>query len=367
MRIGLDLRLTYYTHGGIAKYMRRLAAHAPGIASAHAHLHFYRRGHAETLSPRAQKVECWTPAHHRLETSALSVELMPHQLDLFHSPDFIPPRWGCRRAVITVHDLAFLHYPQFLTDDSRRYYHAQIGYAVRRAHAIIAVSHATRDDLINLLAAPPGKIAVIHEGVDREFRPMPAEAVKAALAQWRLSAGYLLFVGTFEPRKNVPGLLRAYARLRERCPDAPLLVLVGNRGWLFDEAMDCVRDLRLDPHVRFFENLPSAELPAVYNGACALVLPSHYEGFGFPVLEAMACGVPTVVANRSALPEIAGEAALAANPDDADELADAMQRASSDSALRAELREKGMQRARLFTWEKAARETVKLYEQTLRS
>jgi glycosyltransferase involved in cell wall biosynthesis len=362
MRIGLDVRLTYYTHGGIAKYMRQLAVQVPLLDSGPSHVHFYRRAAPVTFSRRAQRVECWTPAHHPWETFALGVELAPHRLDVFHSPDFIPPRWGYRRSVVTVHDLAFLHYPQFLTEESRAYYNAQIRYAVRRADAIAAVSEATKSDLVNLLGVSPDKITVTHEGVDPEFQPLSEAATQAVLAQLRLSPGYLLFVGTFEPRKNVPGLLHAYARLRAQRPDAPLLVLVGNRGWLFAEAMRLARELGLEQHLRFFENFPDADLPAIYNGAGVTVLPSHYEGFGFPVLEAMACGVPAVVANRSALPEVAGEAALTVNPDDAEELACAIGRALEDSALRADLRQKGLERARQFSWPRTARETLALYK-----
>ncbi len=365
MRLGLDVRLTYYTRGGIAKYAARLAAHLPELAPEHAHFHFYRRGHAAAFSPRARRVNCWTPAHHPLETWTLAGEALPYRLALLHSPDFIPPRGGARRHVITVHDLAFLRYPEFLTVDSRRYYNAQIADAVRRAHAISADSHATAADLAEFLRVPAEKITVIHLGLDPEYRPRPAGAVRAALAQYALTPGYVLFVGTFEPRKNVPGLLRAYAGLRAQRPDAPPLVLAGLRGWLFEATVDLVRDLKLDAHVRFLEDFPAAQLPELYAGAGVLTLPSHYEGFGFPVLEAMGCETPVVIANRSSLPEIAGDAALQVDPDDAEALAHALERALSDSALRADLIQRGRANITRFTWAAAARATLALYERVL--
>lgn len=365
MRLGLDVRLTYYTRGGIAKYAARLAAELPRLAPEHAHVHFYRRGHTEVFSAQAQRVDCWTPAHHRLETLALGVEAWPRRLDLLHSPDFIPPRFGARRSVITVHDLAFLRYPQFLTAESRRYYNDQIRYAVRRAHAIAADSGATRDDLVERLGAPAEKITVIHLGLDPDFRPSPQPAVAAALAGRGLTPGYVLFVGTLEPRKNVPGLLRAYARLRAAAPDAPPLVLAGWRGWLFDETLGLAARLNLTPHVRWLEDFPPAQLPALYSGAGVCVLPSHYEGFGFPVLEAMGCEVPVVIADRSSLPEIAGEAALKVDPDDAEALAAALRRALEDNALRADLIRRGRENIARFTWEKTARETLALYRRVL--
>jgi len=365
MQIGLDVRLTYYTHGGIANYVRRLAADLPARDSEHRYTHLYHRGHTETFSPLARRVDCWTPAHHWLESMALSVEVSRHRLDLLHSPDFIPPLWGYRRSVITVHDLTFLSHPEFLTDMSRRYYNRQIHTAVKLADAISADSHATKADLVNLLSVIPEKITVIHLGLDEAFHLLPADEVAATLTRLGLAPGYMLFVGTFEPRKNVPGLFAGYFRLRKLLPDAPPLVLVGHRGWLFDATASLMKDLGLEQHVRFFENLPAADLPAVYNGASLFLLPSHYEGFGFPVLEAMGCGVPTIISNRASLPEIGGEAVLQVDPDDPDALAEALRRALTDSGLRETMRAKGLEQVKHFTWDKTVQATLALYNWVL--
>jgi len=367
-RPGLAVRLTYYTAGGIAKYIRRLAAALPALAPRYDHYHFYRRGHNIMYSSQARRVDCFTPAHHPAERLALAAEVAPYRLDLLHSPDFIPPQTGCRRSVITVHDLTFLLYPQFLTPGSRRYYNDQIAWAVRRATAISADSAATQADLIRLLQVPPEKITVIHLGLDPEFAPASAgdaAADAARLAELGLSPGYLLFVGTFEPRKNVAGLLQAYACLRQQRPDSPPLVLVGRSGWLFEETLRRIQDLKLETAVRRLEDAPDTHLPALYRGAAALVLPSHYEGFGFPVLEAMGCGTPAVIADRASLPEIAGDAALQVDPDDHEALAAAIGRVLDDSSLRAELVRRGLDRARAFTWERTARQTLDLYERVL--
>ncbi len=365
-RLGLDARLTYYSAGGIAKYIRNLAAALPALAPERAHVHFYRRKQAETFSPAARRVDCWTPAHHRLERWALAAEILPHGLDLLHSPDFIPPAAGYRRSVITVHDLTFLRYPEFLTVEARRYYNSQIGWAVRRAAAIAADSQATKVDLMELLGVPGDKVTVIPLGLDPEFRPdAPEGADVATLGRLGLARGYVLFVGTFEPRKNVKGLLRAFAQWRSEVPEAPPLVLVGRAGWLFDETLAEITRLGLEAHVRRLEELPAADLPAVYRGAGVLVLPSHYEGFGFPVLEAMGCGTPVICSNRASLPEIAGDAAVMVDPDDERALADALGRVLGDTTLRAELAARGLVRAQLYTWERTARETLALYERVL--
>lgn len=361
MRLGLDTRLTYYTQGGIARYIQALATHLPALAASHTHFHLYRRGHDQNFSAQARRIDCWTPAHHRFEGVALGLEIARLGLDLLHSPDFIPPRWGYRRSIITVHDLAFWRYPQFLTPESRRYYNGQIEWAVNQARAISADSQATKDDLVNLLQVPPDKVTVVHLGHDTRFSLLPDERVRPVLARLGLTPGYILCVGTFEPRKNVPGLMQAYARLTE----APPLVLVGHKGWLFGDTLKLIHDLKLERRVQFFENLPAADLPAVYNGAGVFALPSHYEGFGFPVLEAMGCGVPCVIANRASLPEIAGDAALAVDPDDAEALAQALTQALSDTVLRETLRRQGLERVKAFTWEQTARATLALYNRVL--
>ena len=232
------MRLAFYTSGGISRYVRHLAAALPAHDTSFDYTHFYHRRDTKSFSPIARRVSCWTPAHHRLERLALAAEIMPYGLDLLHSPDFIPPLGGYRRSIITVHDLTFLLYPEFLTAESRRYYNDQIRWAVRRCDAISADSQSTKADLTRLLNVPPEKITVIHLGLEPAFCPdEPANTAsgseRRAPAATEVLPGYLLFVGTFEPRKNIPGLLRAYAAFRRRWPEAPDLVLAGRQGWLF--------------------------------------------------------------------------------------------------------------------------------------
>jgi glycosyltransferase involved in cell wall biosynthesis len=371
MDIALDARLVYYRrYSGIGQYIVHLAEQLPGLDPDRRYTILYSRKDRRPLHhPTARRQALWTPSHHRLEQLALPLELARLRLDLLHSPDFIPPFAGNFRRVITVHDLNFLYYPQYLTTESRRYYNDQIERAVRIADHILADSHATRLDLIKLLHVPDEKIAVVWLAPNVEvYRVLEADEIAAARERLKLTESFILFAGTLEPRKNVAGLLRAYRLLldRVRVNDVnPDLILAGSRGWLFDETRALIAELHLTDRVRWIDSPPDADLVALYNLAAVFVLPSHYEGFGLTVLEAMACGTPAIISDRGSLPEIAGGAALEIDPDDPAELADAIERVLKDSALQHDLRHQGLKRVKEFSWERCARETLAVYHRVL--
>jgi glycosyltransferase involved in cell wall biosynthesis len=237
--------------------------------------------------------------------------------------------------------------------------------AVRRADHILADSHATQADLVALLNVPPERVTTVHLAADSAFRPLPEEETRRILAQYSLQPGYLLFVGTLEPRKNVPGLLQAYRSLFERRVTTAPLVLVGSKGWLYDEIFQRVAELGLTKQVRFIHDASDADLPGLYNGASVLAIPSFYEGFGLPALEALSCGTPAVAANRASLPEVVGEAGLLVDPDDPEDIAQALARVLTDEPLRLRLRQLGLAQAARFTWERTARETLAVYQTVL--
>ena len=359
--IGIDARLTYYHGGGISTYIRRLVPALESLDRQNRYTVLHSRKTAETLVDRFGYARLWTPSHHRLEKYALSIELARHNLDILHSPDFIPPLRGARRHIITVHDLNFLHYPQFLTEESRRYYNNQIERAVRQADHILADSEATRNDLVTMLQVPSSKITVHMLGVDESFRPLDPETLTAHRQQLELPETFLLFVGTFEPRKNIIGLLEAYQLLLDQMPDAPPLVLAGFRGWLFDETMQRIEQMNLSKRIIWRENIPQALLPSLYNLATALVTPSFYEGFGFPALEAMACGTVPIVSNRSSLPEVVGDVGLQVDPENTTALAAAVQKALTDTVWLKSQRVAGLKRAAMFTWENTAKIVLSVY------
>ncbi len=362
--IGIDARLTYYRTGGISTYIVRLIEALERLDFEHQYVVFHSRKARESRVKRFKRADLWTPCHHRIERLALSVELARYGLDLLHSPDFIPPIRGARRHVITVHDLNFFYYPQYLTAESRRYYSDQIGAAVQQADHILADSEATKRDMIAMLNVPAEKITVHMLGVDENFKPSSLNEIARVRQSLDLPPEYLLYVGTFEPRKNIAGLIDAYAQLP---PDAPTLLLAGNRGWLFDETMDRIKHMNLGNRVIWRENIPQADLPALYSGASLLITPSFYEGFGLPALEAMACGTIPIVSNRGSLPEVVGEVGLQVDPDDPSDIARAITHALSDTAWRKHQREAGLRRAATFQWDNTARIVLSVYDAVLSS
>jgi glycosyltransferase involved in cell wall biosynthesis len=369
MRIAIDGRIAYYSSGGLRRYVVLLLQALAGLDSETDYLVLHSRKQRSPRMPGAnfRPVRCWTPSHHPLERWAMALEVARLRPELLHSPDFIPPAFGYRRSVVTVQDLSFLRYPHFLTAQSRRYYNRQIRWAVARTDHILAISKATQRDLCSLLGVDPRKITVAYLAADPELRPPAPEEVKQLIATYGLEQGYLLFVGTLEPRKNLPGLLEAYRALLDRGGVDPPLVLAGRVGWLHQEVLDCVQRLRLEKHVRVLNQVADADLAALYAGAGVLALPSFYEGFGLPALEAMACGTPVVAARRGALPEVVGDSGLLVEPDDTEGMASALEKALLDRRLRARLRQSGMKQASRFTWDRTAAKTLEVYRSVVAS
>lgn len=364
MHIGIDARLPYYQMGGISQYTVYLIQALAALAGENQYTIFHHRRDGRTYAPSApnfQRKNLWTPCHHRLERWTLAAELLPHRLDVLHSPDFIPPAAWPRRRIITVHDLNFLHYPQFLTAASRRYYNEQIEWAADTADHISADSEATRQDLINMLDVPPDKVTTIPLAANPLYgQPFAETAVAATLSEFNLPPGFILAVGTLEPRKNYPMLIQAYARLRRRGVDVPL-VLVGGKGWLYDEIFAEIESLGLSEYVCHLTNIFDEKLAHLYRGAGVLVTPSHYEGFGLPALEAMHSGCPVIVSNRASLPEIVGRQGMMLDADDVDAWVDGIKRVLTDEDLREKMVIDGRTQAQTFSWEKTAKMTVELY------
>jgi glycosyltransferase involved in cell wall biosynthesis len=266
---------------------------------------------------------------------------------------------GCAQ-VLTVHDCSFVRNPTWFRWERAQYHRMAVRRSVRLAAQVIAVSQFTADDLIDWLGITPDRVHVIHNGVDPRFRPPTQEAVDAVRTKYGLPDRFFLFVGTLEPRKNLPRLLAAHqAATHEGMEDA--LVVAGRFGWKLPMQQLFGEEAGHAGRVCLLDHVPNEDLPALYGAARAFVWPSLFEGFGLPVLEAMACGAAVLTSNTTALPEIAGDAAWLVNPEDEDEMAAALLRLSHDDELLSRLRAKGPARAAKFTWEAAARATVRVY------
>ncbi len=290
--------------------------------------------------------------------------LARHGVDVLHSTHHdLPLRVPARvRRVVTVHDVTFLIMPGRYPPLRRWYMRVITTLAARVADAIIAPSHTVRRDVLERLRVGPERVAVVYEAAGERFRPAPDDAVAQTLRREGLAAHpYVLSVGSLEPGKNRARLIAAIHALRSRGSQARL-VIVGQPAWGYERDFALVRRLGLEDRVRFLDYVPAADLPALYTGARVFAFPSLYEGFGLPVLEAMACGTPVVTSNVSATAEVAGDAALLVDPRDVEAIADAIERVLDDERLAADLRARGLRRAADFSWDRAARETLAVYE-----
>lgn len=367
MRIAIDYTAAVRQRAGIGRYTRELIGTLFRLEEA-------REAHHYTLFAAAGRrpvsVGEFPPAVRRRflpindEWAArlwhrarlpVPVETFTGPIDLFYSPDFVlPPTRRRTRTLLTVHDLSFLRYPDHFVPKLVRYLSRVVPESVARADRVLADSCATRADLVELLGTPPEKVEVLYSGVEARFQPEkePGEAERLR-ARYGLDRPYVLSVGTLQPRKNYVRLIRAFARLPA---SGVVLVIAGARGWLYEEVLEEAERHR--ERVRVLGFVEEEDLPALYRGAALFVFPSLYEGFGLPVLEAMACGVPVVCSNASSLPEVAGDAALLVDPQDEEGLREAMERALGDEALRREMTARGLVRAARFTWEQAARQLL---------
>jgi glycosyltransferase involved in cell wall biosynthesis len=306
------------------------------------------------------------PARRLWTHGRLAWEIRRHAPDCLFVPAHVLPLSLvlARRpaGVVTVHDLGHRAYPDAHTFRQRLYLEWGTRGSVALAARVIAVSRATASDLQRAYAAPAGKVQVIHEAASP---PTPAtpQAMDAVRARYGLSRPYALYVGTIQPRKNLARLIAAYGRLHRDAPVGWDLVLAGGRGWLSESLYRQADGLGLAGAIHFPGYVPEAELPALLGGARFFCYPSLYEGFGLPVLEAQQMGVPVMTANNSALPEVAGDAALLVDPTDVDAIADAMLRLSQDEALRQQLIAAGYENVKRFSWEKAARQTLAVLEE----
>ncbi len=288
----------------------------------------------------------------------LSAEMAYSPPGALFVPSHVVPLRHPRRTVVTIHDLGYLFYPQAHTRTSRFYLHLSTIFSVRAASRVIAISEATRRDLIAYYRVPPRKIRVVYHGRDPIFAPVNDKAkIEEAKARYGLHSTYCIHVGTLQPRKNLEMLVRAWDRLRNVMEQPPQLLLAGKHGWLYDPLVTSIDEHGLDDYIIVADYVAREDLPSLYSGALAMVFPSLYEGFGLPPLEAMSCGAPVIASTASSIPEVVGDAGILLDPSDTRAWFRTVQHLTQDPQLRQELSRNGLQRASQFTWDRCARET----------
>jgi glycosyltransferase involved in cell wall biosynthesis len=298
----------------------------------------------------------------------LVAELHRRPVDLLHVQYTAPPFAPCP-VVATIHDLSFEHLPHTFKRRSRMQLRLTVRRTARAATHIIASSDYSRRDIIETYKIEPRRVSTTPLAAPAHFAPVTDEReLKRVRSLYAIEGDYILAVGSIQPRKNLARLIAAYAGLRRTRPQdkLPRLVLVGKRAWLFEETLRSIEEHAVTNDIIFTGYVPEADLPALYTGALCFVYPSYFEGFGLPPLEAMQCGAPVIAGNRTSLPEVVGDAGLLVDPFDEGAISSAIARMIDDAELRAELRRKGLERARTFNWRETARLTLQVYERAAR-
>lgn len=299
----------------------------------------------------------------------LPFELWNDSQDVYFFPTSVLPLvYQTANSAVTIHDVAFLFYPECFSPMLRFWLKIATKIGVARAKKVIAVSESTRQDLLIYYNVAPEKVIVVHHGVHEMFRVLadngPVPAIQTAKQRYGITGKYILCIGTLQQRKNIPRLLHAFHVLKQTYHIPHRLVLIGQRSADLPESeiFSTIDRFVLENDVVWTGYVPQHEMPALLNGAEIFVLPSLYEGFGMPLLEAMACGVPVVCSNTSSFPEVVGEAGVMFDPYDVKSMITAIYQILRNNELRRDLREKGLQRVRAFTWERCARKTLDILE-----
>lgn len=369
-KIGLDLRFWRSGTGGLGRYSRNLLSELLKIDPANQYTAIITPADEAEFSlqaPNLRSLVVDVPHFSPREQTQLNKILTAQKFDLVHFANFNHPIFYRRPFVVTVHDLIMHLYPSGAQKSSplRQLAYKAVMNDCRRAAKIIVPSQATRDDLVRMLKFPYHKIVITPEGSEAQFRPIAKNQIEKTRAKLGVPAQYLLFVSRWEKYKGLPALIEAYQRLNGQYPELGL-VICGKPDKQNPEVADLVlRAQQTHPKIITPGFISDEDLAALYAGAAAYIHPSWYEGFGIMILEAFAAGAPVITSNNSSLPEVVGQAGLLIDPHNTDELTEAIRKVLSDPKLADELRQKGFQRVKQFSWRAMAEQTLKIYDQVL--
>ncbi|MFC1959440.1 glycosyltransferase family 4 protein [Chloroflexota bacterium] len=365
MRIGIDLSITKINQAGTGIYAASIYSALQALDTAHTFVPFIINRERAMGQPKTLVSRIGTLYQDLIWGQALvPFQAARHKVDLLHIPTGLAPLVKNCPTVLSIMDVSVLKMPQYFPAWQRTYARVVLPRSARQAKAILTISEFSKKEIVEWLQVPPERVAVTYLSVSPKFCEIDDVVAKELLAPYHLESPFILTVGTLEPRKNITGLLKAFATLKKNgCTHQ--LVHVGSKGWLYDDILELVHELNLVNDVHFLGRQPLDTLVAFYNQADVFVYPSLYEGFGLPVLEAMNCGCPVVTSNVSSLPEVIGEAGLQVNPLDTQEIATAIEKVLNDKDLAIQMRQNGLMRAREFSWQRCAQETIDVYEQVV--
>lgn len=374
MEIGINALKLYtsqdYRNAGISNYVRQLTTHLLDADKNNRYTLFTNNLMPEwqECTRRAPKVvTSRLPTAHPIprilwEQTVLAWHTSRDRLDVLHCPLNVVPLAAACPTVLTIHDLTFLRYPRLFPRLKQVYLRLFTQLSARNANAVVTDSASTRDDVVQMLGVPQERVHVVYPAADADFSPRTRDECEAFRDSKGLSDGYVLYVGTLEPRKNVDVLIRAFGKVvrEESLPHS--LVLIGGKGWMTQPIEKAIAAAGIGERIIMPGYVARAELPLWYSGADLFVYPSTYEGFGYPVLEAMSSGTPVISSNTSSLPEIAGDAGVLVPPREEDRLTAAMARILTDKDLSESLRARGSEQAGKFSWTESVRTCLNLYQ-----
>ena len=365
MKVAIDARKLH--DFGIGTYIRNLLRHVARMDSENEYVLLCQEpdlGIGAQLGPNFRTVREPSPNYSIREQIHVPWVLLRERPDVFHAPHYVlPPAIRCP-SVVTIHDTIHLTFPQYLPNKlAYAYARASMWAAAHRSHRILTVSEASKRDILRFFPVPPEKVVVVHNAIDERFSREPRpEDVERVRERFQLQRRFVLYVGNIKPHKNLERLIEAFHGLRRDHDDLTLLI-IGDQISKYPALRRAVHQHKLHKHVRFLGYLPDDTLAILYRLTSVFVFPSLYEGFGLPPLEAMACGTPVVTSNVSSLPEVTGDAAVLVDPYDVGAIESGMRRVLTDPALAAEMRRKGLLRAREFSWERSVAKTWEVYKE----
>ena len=375
MKIAINTILLLSPLTGVGNYAYQIAKTLRSTDKVHEYTYFYGFYSSNLISPEESP-----DSFYRLKETVRKIPLLgtlarnfkdfanyfsSQSFDLYFEPNFIPLRVPAKHIVVTVPDFSFARFPEWHSKDKVRYFKKHFWKKIKKADRIIVISDFIREEAIHLFGFSEDQLTAIHLGFDSDiFKVYTRQDLLLIKNKYHLPGNFILFVGSIEPRKNLRTLLRAYLDLEGPIRKEFKIVLVGFKGWENEEIVSLIQKLKSD--VLYLGYVPDNELGKFYNLASLFVYPSFYEGFGLPPLEAMACGCPVIVSNVASLPEVCGEAVFYVDPNDIGCITQGMNRVLNDETLRKSLIMKGLERSKLFSWEKSAKEHLKVFEEIMK-